>query len=83
MKFDWEVFKIKLTSRKLWLAIVSFVSLLMTARGMDEQYRTDVSYHNGRCVSAWLHNRGGSRGRQRVKDTFNSETHIYNLPLTR
>lgn len=36
MKFSWEVFKIKITSRKLWVAIGSFVSLLMGAYGFTE-----------------------------------------------
>lgn len=33
----WEDIKRKLTSRKLWLAIGSFVSLLLVALGMPEQ----------------------------------------------
>lgn len=36
MKFDWEKFKIKLTSRKFWLSVTGFVTLIMTARGFDE-----------------------------------------------
>jgi hypothetical protein len=36
MKFDWNVFVIKLTSRKLWLAVVSFVTLMMTAAGLPD-----------------------------------------------
>lgn len=81
MKFDWEVFKIKLTSRKLWLAIVSFVSLLMTARGMDEGSIAQMSAiimagasALGYIIAEGLVDAKGS------KDTFNSETHIYNLP---
>lgn len=35
MKFNWDKFKIKLTSRKFWLSVVGFVTLIMTARGMD------------------------------------------------
>lgn len=36
MKFDWEYLKIKLTSRKLWISVSSFVSLVLFARGMDQ-----------------------------------------------
>lgn len=36
MKFDWEYLKIKLTSRKLWISVASFVTLLMTAKGSTE-----------------------------------------------
>ena len=36
MKFDWEYLKIKLTSRKLWVSVSSFIALLMTACGSTE-----------------------------------------------
>jgi hypothetical protein len=43
MKFDLEKFKIKLTSRKFWLAIAGFVTLIMTAKGMDEGSKEQVT----------------------------------------
>lgn len=36
MKFDWEYVKIKLSSRKLWLSVVAFVTLVMQAIGLSE-----------------------------------------------
>jgi hypothetical protein len=43
MKFDWGKFKIKLTSRKFWLAIAGFVTLIMTAKGFDEGSKEQVT----------------------------------------
>ena len=43
MKFDWEKFKIKLTSRKFWLALAGVVTLIMTAKGFDEGSREQVT----------------------------------------
>lgn len=40
MKIDW---KRKLTSRKLWMSIASFVSLLIIALGYAETVATQVS----------------------------------------
>jgi len=40
MKIDW---KKKLTSRKLWAAVVSFVSLLMVGLGFSESEATQVA----------------------------------------
>ena len=39
-KFDW---KRKLTSRKFWLSIASFVSMLMVAFGQSESTATQVT----------------------------------------
>lgn len=36
MKFDWEYVKIKLSSRKLWLSVVAFATLIMQAIGLSE-----------------------------------------------
>jgi hypothetical protein len=36
IKFNWEYVKIKLTSRKFWLAVISFVSLMLVANGSTE-----------------------------------------------
>ena len=36
MKFDWEYVKIKLSSRKLWLSVIAFVTLVMQAVGLSE-----------------------------------------------
>jgi hypothetical protein len=36
MNFDKQKLLIKLTSRKFWVAVVSFVSLVLFARGMDQ-----------------------------------------------
>lgn len=35
MTFDKDKFIIKLTSRKLWVSIISFVTLILTSKGMD------------------------------------------------
>lgn len=40
MKIDW---KRKLTSRKLWAAVVSFVTLLMIGLGFSESSATQVA----------------------------------------
>lgn len=40
MKIDW---KRKLTSRKFWLSVASFVSLLIIALGVAENVATQVS----------------------------------------
>lgn len=40
MKIDW---KRKLTSRKLWLAIASFVSMLIIALGASEETATQIT----------------------------------------
>lgn len=39
----WEIVKRKLSSRKLWMSIASFVSLLMVALGQPEANATQVS----------------------------------------
>ncbi len=39
----WEIVKRKLSSRKLWMSIASFVSLLMVALGQTESNATQVS----------------------------------------
>ena len=39
----WETVKRKLSSRKLWMSIASFVSLLMVALGQPEANATQVS----------------------------------------
>lgn len=36
MKFSWEYVKIKLSSRKLWLSVIAFVTLVMQAIGLSE-----------------------------------------------
>lgn len=36
MKFSWEYVKIKLSSRKLWLSVIAFVTLVMQAVGLSE-----------------------------------------------
>ena len=36
-KFSWDIFFIKITSRKLWLSVCSFVTLILTACGMENQ----------------------------------------------
>lgn len=36
-KFDFQLFLIKLTSRKLWVAICGFITLLLTAKGLPEE----------------------------------------------
>lgn len=81
MKFDWEAFKIKLTSRKFWLAIISFVTMIMAARGADEGSIAQAAsiIMAGASVLAYIIAEGlvDAKG---SKDTFNSETHIYNLP---
>lgn len=43
MMFDWEYFKIKLTSRKLWISIASFVTLILTAIGKTESEIAQVT----------------------------------------
>ena len=43
MKFNWEKLKIKLVSRKFWLAIAGFVTLIMAAKGFDEGSREQVT----------------------------------------
>lgn len=40
MKIDW---KKKLTSRKLWLSVASFISMLIVAFGAGESVATQVS----------------------------------------
>ena len=40
MKIDW---KRKLTSRKLWTSVASFVTLLLVARGMTENEAAQVA----------------------------------------
>lgn len=40
MKIDW---KRKLTSRKLWLSVASFVSMMIIAKGGAESTATQVS----------------------------------------
>ena len=39
----WEIVKRKLSSRKLWMSVASFVSLLMVALGQPEANATQVS----------------------------------------
>ena len=39
----WEIVKRKLSSRKLWMSIASFVSLLLVALGQPEANATQVS----------------------------------------
>lgn len=39
----WETVKRKLSSRKLWMAVASFVSMLMIALGQPEATATQVS----------------------------------------
>lgn len=36
-KFDFNRFLIKLTSRKLWVAICGFITLLLTAKGLPDE----------------------------------------------
>lgn len=43
MKMTWEDVVRKLTSRKFWLAIASFVSMLIVALGASEETATQVS----------------------------------------
>ncbi len=78
MKFDWNHFKIKLTSRKFWLAVVSFVTLIMTARGADagsiEQVASIIMA--GAAVLAYIIAEGlvdSGTG----NDTYHSVTNIY------
>lgn len=39
----WEIVKRKLSSRKLWMAVASFVSMLLIALGQPEATATQVS----------------------------------------
>jgi hypothetical protein len=43
MKWDWNTFLIKLTSRKLWMAIAAFVSALLLAFGGTESEAAQVT----------------------------------------
>ena len=43
MKFSWEVVKIKLSSRKLWLSVIAFVTLILQAMGMSENEVAQIS----------------------------------------
>lgn len=36
MKFDWENVKIRLSSRKLWLSIIAFITLILQAMGKSD-----------------------------------------------
>lgn len=39
----WEDLKRKLTSRKFWVAVTSFATLLLTSLGMDEQGAAQIA----------------------------------------
>lgn len=43
MKMNWETIVRKLTSRKFWAAIASFVSMLIVALGAAEESATQVT----------------------------------------
>ena len=57
MNFDW---KRKLTSRKFWLAIAGFVSMLMVACGKTEETATQVTalIMSGASVVAYVMGEG-------------------------
>lgn len=55
-KIDWVR---KLTSRKLWTAVASFVSMMILATGGTDNTATQVTALNhGRSVRGGLHHRG-------------------------
>ena len=54
-KIDWVR---KLTSRKLWTAVASFVSMMILATGGTDNTATQVTAHHGRSVRGGLHHRG-------------------------
>jgi len=41
-KFDWGYLAVKLTSRKLWMTLAGFVSMLMVANGSGEESASRV-----------------------------------------
>ena len=43
MKISWDDIKKKLTSRKLWAAVCSFVALIVVACGKSEQEATQIT----------------------------------------
>lgn len=43
MKFSWEIVKIKLSSRKLWLSVIAFVTLILQGIGMTENEIAQIS----------------------------------------
>lgn len=53
----------KLTSRKLWTAVASFVSMMIVATGGAENTATQVTAHStdyGRSIRGGVHHRRGS-----------------------
>ena len=56
MKFDWNVFFIKLTSRKLCLAVAGFISGIVLALGYAETQATQISalIMSGASVIAYI-----------------------------
>ena len=55
-KIDWVR---KLTSRKLWTAVASFVSMMIVATGGAENTATQVTAHHGRSFRRGVHHRRG------------------------
>ena len=54
-KIDWVR---KLTSRKLWTAVASFVSMMILARRNRQHGNAGNCTHHGRSVRGGLHHRG-------------------------
>ena len=49
----------KMTSRKLWTAVASFVSMMIVATGGAENTATQVSTDYGRSIRGGVHHRRG------------------------
>lgn len=70
----------KLTSRKLWLAVCSFVSLLMIAKGFPEAETAQVTaiIMAGASVLAYIISEGMVDGAHKDEDEEEeTETHAY------
>lgn len=60
MKWDWSRFLIKLTSRKLWLAVAGFVGGIMAAVGYGESQIVQITglIMSGASVLAYVISEG-------------------------
>jgi hypothetical protein len=60
MKWDWNTFFIKLTSRKLWLAVAGFVGGIMAAVGYGESQIVQITglIMSGASVLAYIISEG-------------------------
>lgn len=60
MKWDWSKFLIKLTSRKLWLAVAGFVGGIMAAVGYGESQIVQITglIMSGASVLAYVISEG-------------------------